>query len=52
VIMVAITGNPDGSTAVDYTVNAAVGYPTATGPRGMDEPVNHVLPAWDVICGQ
>ena len=52
VIMVAITGNPDGSTAVDYTVNAAVGYPTATGPRGMEEPVNHVLPAWDVICGQ
>ena len=25
VIMVTITGNPDGSTAVDYTVNAAVG---------------------------
>lgn len=52
VIMVAITGNPDGSTAVDYTVNAAVGYPTATGPQGSDLPVNHVLPAWDVICGQ
>ncbi len=52
VIMVAITGNPDGSTAVDYTVNAAVGYPTATGPAGLSEPVNHVLPAWDVICGQ
>jgi len=52
VIMVTITGNPDGSTAVDYTVNAAVGYPTATGPSGAVEPVNHVLPAWDVICGQ
>lgn len=51
-IMVAITGNPDGSTAVDYTVNAAVGYPTATGPVDEVEPVNHVLPAWDVICGQ
>ena len=51
-VMVAITGNPDGSTAVDYTVNAAVGYPTATGPAGRGEPVNHVLPAWDVICGQ
>jgi len=51
-IMVAITGNPDGSTAVDYTVNAAVGYPNATGPVDSDEPVNHVLPAWDVICGQ
>ena len=52
VIMVAIKGNPDGSTAVDYTVNAAVGYPSATGPAGSTEPVNHVLPAWDVICGQ
>jgi 2-methylfumaryl-CoA isomerase len=52
VIMVAITGNPDGSTAVDYTVNAAVGYPVATGPADTTEPVNHVLPAWDVICGQ
>lgn len=49
-IMMAITGSPDGTTAVDYTVNAAVGYPTATGPVG--DPVNHVLPAWDVICGQ
>lgn len=51
-IMLGITGNPDGSTAVDYTVNAAVGYPNATGPAGSTEPVNHVLPAWDVICGQ
>lgn len=51
-IMLAITGNPDGTTAVDYTVNAAVGYPSATGPAGSTEPVNHVLPAWDVICGQ
>lgn len=51
-IMVAISGNPDGSTAVDYTVNAAVGYPSATGPAASNEPVNHVLPAWDVICGQ
>ncbi|MEM7094039.1 MAG: CoA transferase [Actinomycetota bacterium] len=51
-IMLAITGNPDGTTAVDYTVNAAVGYPAATGPAGGTEPVNHVLPAWDVICGQ
>jgi len=51
-VMVAITGNPDGSTAVDYTVNAAVGYPTATGPATLADPVNHVLPAWDVICGQ
>ena len=53
-IMVSISGNPDGSTAVDYTVNAAVGYPAVTGlgddPGG--RPTNHVLPAWDLLCGQ
>ena len=48
-IMVVLRGNPDGSIAVDYTVNAAAGYPAITGSeRG---PVNHVLPAWDVIAG-
>ena len=51
-VMLAITGNRDGSTALDYTVNCAVGYPTATGPVGGTEPINHVLPAWDLICGQ
>ena len=51
-VMVAITGNRDGSTALDYTVNCAVGYPLATGPPGETEPVNHVLPAWDLLCGQ
>lgn len=50
--MVAITGNRDGSTALDYTVNAAVGYPFVTGPVDHDEPVNNVLAAWDLICGQ
>ena len=48
-VMVAITGNHDGSTAVDYTVNCAVGYPWLTGNDGT---INHVLPAWDIICGQ
>ncbi|MXZ87076.1 MAG: 2-methylfumaryl-CoA isomerase [Acidimicrobiia bacterium] len=48
-IMVAITGNHDGSTAVDYTVNCAMGYPWLTGTDGT---INHVLPAWDIICGQ
>ncbi len=51
-VMLAITGNRDGSTALDYTVNCAMGYPSATGPVGSDEPINHVLPAWDLICGQ
>ena len=50
-IMVVLTGNPDGSTAVDYTVNAAVGFPFLTGPQNAVGPVNHVLPAWDVIAG-
>jgi 2-methylfumaryl-CoA isomerase len=48
-IMLRLTGNPDGSAAVDYTVNCASGFPMATGRGG--EPVNHVLPAWDVAAG-
>lgn len=48
-IMLRLTGNHDGSGAVDYTVNCASGFPTATGP-GV-EPVNHVLPAWDIAAG-
>ncbi len=48
-IMLRLTGNADGSAAVDYTVNCASGFPLATG-RG-PEPTNHVLPAWDVATG-
>lgn len=48
-IMLTLTGNPDGSTAVDYTVNCAGGFPMITGRGG--EPVNHALPAWDVAAG-
>jgi 2-methylfumaryl-CoA isomerase len=51
VILLRIEGNADGSAAVDYTVNAALGFPLLTGPVGHAEPVNHVLPAWDVACG-
>ncbi|MDW3219260.1 MAG: CoA transferase [Acidimicrobiales bacterium] len=51
-VMLAVTGNRDGSTALDYTVNCALGYPYATGPVDSTEPVNHVLPAWDLVCGQ
>lgn len=50
-IMIVITGNSDGSTAVDYTINAALGFPWITGPEGLDLPVNHVLPAWDLLTG-
>jgi 2-methylfumaryl-CoA isomerase len=50
-IMVNITGNHDGSSAVDYTVNPATGFPWATGPRHLSVPFNHLLPAWDAITG-
>jgi 2-methylfumaryl-CoA isomerase len=50
-IHLQIRGRHDGSPAVDYTVNAATGFPMVTGPQGHAEPVNHVLPAWDIACG-
>jgi 2-methylfumaryl-CoA isomerase len=50
-VMVAITGNHDGSSAVDYTVNPATGFPWATGPANLSVPFNHLLPAWDAITG-
>ncbi|HZV49758.1 MAG TPA: CoA transferase [Candidatus Dormibacteraeota bacterium] len=50
-IMVSIGGRADGRPAVDYTVNAGLGFPWITGPEGHDRPVNHVLPAWDVATG-
>ncbi len=48
VIQMAIVGDRHGGSAVDYTVNAQVGYPFLTGPEGDDRPINHVLPAWDI----
>jgi len=50
-VMVALTGNPDGTSEVDYTVNPATGFPAATGPRGSADPSNSVLPAWDIATG-
>jgi 2-methylfumaryl-CoA isomerase len=49
-IMVQLSGSPDGANAVDYTVNCAAGFPGITGDG--QRPVNHVLPAWDVTAGQ
>ena len=48
-VTIRVMGWADGSPALDYTVNNSVGYPmlTGTGP----EPVNHVLPAWDLLTG-
>jgi 2-methylfumaryl-CoA isomerase len=48
-IMVRLSGSPDGRNALDYTVNCASGYPLVTGDGRV--PVNHVLPAWDLIAG-
>ena len=50
-VCVRVMGWADGRPAVDYTVNAAVGVPLITGPVGHDGPVNHVLPAWDLLTG-
>ena len=75
-ITTRIMGWPDGTPAVDYTVNAAIGVPymtgavtgamtgaitsattgvpnTSSGPGSTEppEPVNHVLPAWDLLAG-
>ncbi|MET7924821.1 CoA transferase [Streptomyces sp. NPDC005349] len=51
VIHVLLTGRRDGSAAVDYTVQAATGFPQLTGPEGTAGPVNHLMPAWDVAAG-
>ncbi|MGC1468678.1 MAG: CoA transferase [Sphingorhabdus sp.] len=48
-ITVRVMGWADGSPALDYTVNNSVGYPMMTGAG--PEPVNHVLPAWDLLTG-
>ena len=50
-VTVRVMGWPDGAIALDYTANAAVGYPSLTGPIEDERPVNHVLPAWDLLTG-
>ncbi len=54
-VSVRIMGWHDGRQAMDFTVNAASGYPLMTGPDNWDPasapPVNQVLPAWDFITG-
>ncbi|MFN3238663.1 MAG: CoA transferase, partial [Pseudomonadales bacterium] len=51
-IYVNVLGDRQGGSAVDYTVNCAVGFTDATGDPASDNPVNYVLPAWDNITGQ
>ncbi|MGI8730916.1 MAG: CoA transferase [Solirubrobacteraceae bacterium] len=50
-IMVVMTGNHDGSSEVDYTVNPSVGFPDAMGPRDSAVPTNSLMPAWDTAMG-
>ena len=51
-IQLTVQGNRQGGSAVDYTVNPAIGVPFFTGPEGADDPVNSIIPAWDCITGQ
>ena len=51
-IQLTIQGDHNGGSAVDYTVNPRMGLPYLTGPKNGENPVNHVLPAWDLITGQ
>jgi 2-methylfumaryl-CoA isomerase len=54
-VSVRIMGWHDGRQAMDFTVNAASGYPLMCGPEDWGPatapPVNQVLPAWDFITG-
>jgi len=52
IIVARVMGQANGGPAVDYTVNCALGVPNMTGPASLgDAPVNHVLPAWDLLTG-
>ncbi|MBC7295645.1 MAG: CoA transferase [Dietzia sp.] len=66
VITLELLGRRDGRPGVDYTVNAALGFPAITGQdggqgggqdggqgggQGAGQVVNHALPAWDVAAG-
>lgn len=50
-IHLRLTGQRDGSTAVDYTANATSGFAMVTGDKNREGPVNHVVPVWDVSAG-
>lgn len=51
-ITMRVQGWSDGRSGLDFTINSLAGYPYSTGPDTLgDEPVNHVLPAWDLLTG-
>ncbi len=53
-IYMNLTGDRHGKSALDYTVNCKVGFPSITGvgKAGEIPPLNNPMPAWDVITGQ
>ena len=51
-IYVNVMGDRRGGSALDYTVNCAVGFASATGKPNSKDPTNYLLPAWDNITGQ
>ena len=51
-IQLTVQGDRHGGSAVDYTVNPAIGLPFLTRPSDSNSPTNHVLPAWDLVTGQ
>lgn len=50
-VCLRVMGWSDGSPALDYTINATAGVPMMTGHPDDPRPVNHVLPAWDLLTG-
>lgn len=51
-IYINVLGDRRGGSALDYTVNCAVGFASATGDPASPDPTNYLLPAWDNITGQ
>ena len=53
-IYLNLVGDRHGRSALDYTVNCKVGFPSITGVGKSNDipPLNNPLPAWDVITGQ
>jgi 2-methylfumaryl-CoA isomerase len=50
-VHVVLSGTRKGASAIDYTVQAATGFPAMTGPRDYVVPTNSVVPAWDISAG-
>lgn len=50
-IQLTISGDRNGGSAVDYTINPRLGIPFLNGGGEDTEVWNHVLPAWDLVTG-